>query len=265
MKSLFAGHGIPKTPRADNMPFGSKELYQFCREWEFEIITSSPEYPKSNGLAEKGVQVIKKLIKKFMDSKQDINLALLAFRSAPNEQGLSPAQLLFGRQIRSKLPVLEQNLTGRYDNKNQEDKKATQEKQRKYHDLHAKQLPKLERGDSVRIGSKDGWNSVGKVIETNVGPRSYLVDTGKRRVHLRNIPDKHEESSKEFVSDDENILVDNEILDENNTTISENDNSPKEHGGLPLGKEVRQSSPSPQKKESKRIRKSARRQDFEYY
>ena len=41
------------------MPFGSKELYQFSREWEFEIITSSPEYPKSNGLAEKGVQVIK--------------------------------------------------------------------------------------------------------------------------------------------------------------------------------------------------------------
>ena len=67
--------------------------------------------------------------------------------------------------------MLEQS--GRYDNKNQEDKKATQEKQMKYHDLHAKQLPKLEWGDSVRIGSKDEWNSVGKVIGTNVGPRSY--------------------------------------------------------------------------------------------
>ena len=116
---------------------------------------------------------------------------MLAFRSAPNELRLSPAQLLFGRQIRSKLPVLEQTLLGRYDNKNQEDKKATQEKQRKYHDLRAKQLLKLERGDCVRIGSKDGWNSVGKVIGMNIGPRSYLVDTGKRilrrnRVHLHN-------------------------------------------------------------------------------
>ena len=104
LKSLFARHGIPKTLRTDNMPFGSKELYQFSREWEFE-------YPKSNGLAEKGVQVIKKLIKKCMDSNQDINLALLAFRSSPNEQGLSPAQLLFGRQILSKLPVLGQSLS----------------------------------------------------------------------------------------------------------------------------------------------------------
>ena len=136
--------------------------------------------------------------------------------------------------------------------------------------MNAKQLPKLERGDSVRIGSKDGWNSVGKITGTNVGPRSYLVDTGKRilrrnRVHLRNIPDKHEESSKEFVSDGENILVNNEIPNENNTTISENDNSPKEHDGSSLNKEVRQSSQSPQYKESKRIRKNTRRQDFEYY
>ena len=76
---------------------------------------------------------------------------------------------------------------------------------------------------------------------TDVGPRSYLVDTGKKilrrnAVHLRNIPEKHEESSKEFVSDDENILVDNEILNESNTTVSENDNSPNEHCGLSLRK-----------------------------
>ena len=99
-KSIFSRHGIPLTLRADNMPFGSEEMRQFSIQWEFELILSSPEYPKSNGLAEKGVQVVKKLIKKCIDSKQDINLALLAFRSTPNESGLSPAQLLFGRQLR---------------------------------------------------------------------------------------------------------------------------------------------------------------------
>ena len=63
------------------------------------------------------------------------------------------------------------------------------------------------------------------------------------------------ENSKEFVSDNENILVDNEIPNENNTNASENDNFPNEHCGSPLDKEVRKSSPIPQKKESKRIRK----------
>lgn len=36
---------------ADNMPFNSKKLLDFDREWNFETITSSPRYPKSNGIA----------------------------------------------------------------------------------------------------------------------------------------------------------------------------------------------------------------------
>ena len=36
-----------------NMPFGGKELYQFSKEWGFEIITSSPEYPKIEWLGRK--------------------------------------------------------------------------------------------------------------------------------------------------------------------------------------------------------------------
>jgi len=84
------------------------------------LTLSSPEYPKSNGLAEKGVQVVKKMIKKCLDSQENLNLALIAFRSVPNESGLSPAQLLFGRQIRSKIPVPENQLNGRFDERNKE-------------------------------------------------------------------------------------------------------------------------------------------------
>ena len=50
MKAIFARHGIPNTVIADNMPFHSKEFYQFSKEWNFTLITSSPRYPQSNGI-----------------------------------------------------------------------------------------------------------------------------------------------------------------------------------------------------------------------
>ena len=85
------------------MPFGSKELYQFSKEWEFDIIASNPELSKIKWLGRKKCASNKnKLIKKYIDSNQDINLAMLTFGSAPTEQGLSPAQF---------------SLSGSYDNK----------------------------------------------------------------------------------------------------------------------------------------------------
>jgi len=44
MKAIFARHGIPNTVIADNMPFHSKEFYQFSKEWNFTLITSSLRY-----------------------------------------------------------------------------------------------------------------------------------------------------------------------------------------------------------------------------
>ena len=64
MKAIFARHGIPNTVIADNMPFYSKEFHQFSKEWNFTLVTSSPRYPQSNGMAERNVQTIKNLFKK---------------------------------------------------------------------------------------------------------------------------------------------------------------------------------------------------------
>ena len=44
MKAIFTRHGIPNTVIADNMPFHSKEFYQFSKEWNFTLITSSLRY-----------------------------------------------------------------------------------------------------------------------------------------------------------------------------------------------------------------------------
>ncbi|CAB3984231.1 sec1 family domain-containing 2 [Paramuricea clavata] len=61
MKSIFARHGIPSVVRSDNGPqYTATEYKQFAQKWNFEHQTSSPYYPKSNGLAEKAVQIVKR-------------------------------------------------------------------------------------------------------------------------------------------------------------------------------------------------------------
>ena len=83
MKDMFARHGIPERVIADNMPFNSLKFKSFASDWEIEVVTSSPPYPKSNGLVERNVQTMKRLLKKADESKQDAFLALLEFRNSP--------------------------------------------------------------------------------------------------------------------------------------------------------------------------------------
>lgn len=63
--AIFSRYGIPLEVLTDNGPqFSCHEFRSFSRAYDFRHITSSPGYPQSNGLAEKGVQVIKRILKK---------------------------------------------------------------------------------------------------------------------------------------------------------------------------------------------------------
>ncbi len=64
MKNVFACQGIPEILIADNMPFGAQEFRKFANEWNFQLVTSSPRYPQSNGLAEKYVGILKMMLRK---------------------------------------------------------------------------------------------------------------------------------------------------------------------------------------------------------
>ena len=95
-KSIFARHGIPEKLISDNgHQFSSEAFIQFAQSYGFEHVTSSPYFPQSNGEAERAVQTIKNLMKK----KDDLYLAILAYRSTPTELGYNPAELLmsFGK------------------------------------------------------------------------------------------------------------------------------------------------------------------------
>ena len=86
MKSTMARHGLPSVVLSDNGPqFSSREIRQFAKQYGFKYVTSSPEYPQSNGNAEKAVQIVKRLLKKAKEIDEDPYLALLNYSASPGQ------------------------------------------------------------------------------------------------------------------------------------------------------------------------------------
>ena len=110
-KEVFARHGIPERFISDNGPqYSSYEFADFSKQWNFQHVTSSPRYPRSNGLAERTVQTIKGILNKCKADGQDIDLAFLTYRTTPLDIGFSPSQLLMSRRLRSNIPVVQESL-----------------------------------------------------------------------------------------------------------------------------------------------------------
>ncbi|XP_002739635.1 uncharacterized protein LOC100367938 [Saccoglossus kowalevskii] len=76
-KRHFSVHGIPDQYYSDNIPYNSKEFRDFAKDYEFELITSSPEYPQSNGKVENAVKTAKLLMKKSKDAETNTSNYLI--------------------------------------------------------------------------------------------------------------------------------------------------------------------------------------------
>ena len=174
-KSIFARHGIPEIVISDNGPhYSSNEYKRFAKEWEF-FHTSSPKYPKGNGLAEASVKIIKKLLRKASSNDEDPYLAVLAHRTTPGNDGRSPAEKLMNRQPRSNLPII-----------NKPVKENQVKPENKWYNANARNLPELKIGDTVRIQGNKTWDRKAQVTEQCNTPRSFKVKTEDGRVLRRN-------------------------------------------------------------------------------
>lgn len=177
MKSQFARHGIPAELVTDNGPaYSSSEFKRFMHEWEVRHITSSPHYPQSNGKSERTVQTVKNMLKKCIDSGQDFNLSLLNLRSTPRNGLDSPAQMLMGRRIKTKLPITMELLTKPVDNQlNYQSLMAQKYKGKCQHDRSAKSLKQINLGDKVTLVS-NGQRKLVTIVARATEPRSYIVE-----------------------------------------------------------------------------------------
>lgn len=107
LKRHFAVHGTLHTLISDNArQFTSQRFKDFATLWDFTHVTSSPEYPQSNVLAERAVRSAKQLMEKSHRDGTNVFLNLLNLRNVPRDAKLgSPAQRLMSRQTRTTLPV----------------------------------------------------------------------------------------------------------------------------------------------------------------
>ena len=186
MKSIFARHGIPDTLRSDNGPqYASETFAKFADEYGFTHITSSPKYSQSNGEAEKAVQTVKNLIRK----SDDPYIALMTYRATPLKNGYSPAELLMGRKIRTKLPVIPSELSPTWDYipKVKKIEQSNKQKQETYYNIRHRVRDKpLQTGDNVWIKDQKVEGKISGRAET---PRSFYVNTpnGQYRRNSRHL------------------------------------------------------------------------------
>ena len=83
IKNEVSRLGTPEIIKRNNGPQYncSREFKRFAKDWGFQHIPSSPEYPRSNGLAEKTVQTAKNIPEKVKDDNKDPYLIMLEARN----------------------------------------------------------------------------------------------------------------------------------------------------------------------------------------
>ena len=117
LDALFTIWGLPKTLVSDNGPqFASADFANWCRSNGIVHMTSAPFHPSSNGEAERLVGVFKRamqrsVVEEGLEKDQAARAFLREYRSTPHSTtGRTPAELMLGRQFRTRLPLLQPDL-----------------------------------------------------------------------------------------------------------------------------------------------------------
>ena len=155
------------------------------------------------------VKIAKRILK-----QTDPFLALMVYRATPiPATGVSPSQLIMGRQIRTTIPTLSRNLLPAWpylSTVREVDKKAKERYSHAYNKRHGvKSLSDLEPGQTVRVknDNQKKWSPVGVVSGYGSTPRSYIVETSEGKKMRRNR--RHLQAVPKAVADD---ILEDDIL-----------------------------------------------------
>lgn len=209
LKSIFARYGSPDDLICDNIPFQSYVFQNFSNEWNFNISTRSPNYPRSNGLAEKAVAICKNFLKKATEEKKDIYISLLEYRNSPLKNvGFSPSELFMNRLCKTKIPVSAELLKPKLHPDIQKRLQAKQNIAKHYFNRHARDLSPLNAENNVVVYDhiKKTWQS-GKVVSPHETPRSYIVKDQQQNIVRRNRIDlRHSRNMYKPVTDNNSLM-----------------------------------------------------------
>ena len=110
-QTIFCRWGLPISLRTDNGPQYGNEFQDFLKETGIFWLSTTPMWLAANGEVERQNRSFLKALKiaqiSGRDYKGELRKFLMAYRSTPHSvTGVSPAELMTGRQMRTKLPCL---------------------------------------------------------------------------------------------------------------------------------------------------------------
>ena len=187
LRKLFSTLGVPVKFRSDGGPqFSSLEFSSFLKNWGVKHAKSAPYYPQSNGLAESAVKTAKHLVTTATRNGcldiDEFHRGLLELRNTPGQKGVSPAQLLFGRPMRSCVPTHRLAFHQRW-----QEIALDLDTHDKFEDVPiGRPLRPLKVGDEVWIQNQSSskWDTSGLIV--GASGRNYHIRTPSGSVYWRN-------------------------------------------------------------------------------
>ncbi|XP_055604561.1 uncharacterized protein K02A2.6-like [Uranotaenia lowii] len=241
LRVIFSRFGIPITLTADNAPQLSEdceEFSTFCKSYGVKLINTVPYWPQMNGEVERQNRTILKRLQIAQELGQDWRIELQKFlltyrTSAHSTTGRSPAEMMFGRKIRNKLPKL---TASRPNDEETRDRDCIQkEKGREYGDKKRRaRVSDISVGDYVLLKRmrKDNKLSTEYINEefvvlnkrgADITVKSIITGKEYRRnsAHVKKIEKTNIPSSESTEDTDRQ-----EISDESSTNMTHNQSAP---------------------------------------
>ena len=189
MKAVFTELGVPNMIVSDGGPqYTSAEFKDFMKQWQIEHRVSSPRNPQSNGMAERCVQTMKASLIKTMEEGEDMDLALLTYKTTSLSHKLqSPAELLNSRKYKTLLPtcIVPTRLQESYRQITDQGKQV----QAQLYNKNTRVRPRHEQSLKIVVQldpSKNIWTPAEIIQCPTPASRSYSLKTIHSGIYTRN-------------------------------------------------------------------------------
>ena len=158
MDKIFAMFGIPVKLKSDNgPPMNGDDFSRYMHTLGIDFKPCTPKWPEGNAQVERIMQPLGKVIRaaqvEHRNWRQEIQRFLLNYRSTPHASTkVSPAELLFNRPIKGKLPCLLKPVFSKKHREARHNDMKAKLKMKEYQDAqsHAKPSP-ITVGDTVIV------------------------------------------------------------------------------------------------------------------